>query len=133
MLTRRACGLRSALTLKARARGSEHALDPKHHIKIHDLIRSGSQDLPALFSRKSNGALPLANDTSFGVAYAPLSPLECLVLAAENHPTNSRSIATSGHRPTLTLAARLSAHQLHMHVYLGSGTPPLHWRRSDFN
>lgn len=36
-----------------------------------------------LFSRRARDESPLANDTSIGVGYAPLSPLEQLVLAVE--------------------------------------------------
>lgn len=68
---------------RAWLRANFHALDAERHVQIHDLIHPGSQDLQALFSRISKGAVPLANDTSFGVGYAPLSALERLVLAAE--------------------------------------------------
>jgi S-adenosylmethionine synthetase len=68
---------------RAWLRANFHALDVERHVRIHDLVRPGSQDLQALFARNSNRAIPLANDTSFGVGYAPLSPLERLVLAAE--------------------------------------------------
>lgn len=64
-------------------RSNFHALDAERHVQIHELIHPGSQDLQALFSRNSNGAIPLANDTSIGVGHAPLSSLERLVLAAE--------------------------------------------------
>ncbi|MEX0752691.1 MAG: methionine adenosyltransferase, partial [Xanthobacteraceae bacterium] len=58
-----------------------HALDADHHLHIHNLIRPGSQDLQELFSRQYK--VPLANDTSVGLGYAPMSPLERLVLAVE--------------------------------------------------
>jgi S-adenosylmethionine synthetase len=41
--------------------------------------------LQAVFSRDTDGDIPLANDTSIGVGYAPMSPLELLVLASEKH------------------------------------------------
>lgn len=44
------------------------------HVRIHPLIRSGSQDLRDLFTR--SGRTPLANDMSFGKGYAPASALE---------------------------------------------------------
>lgn len=47
------------------------------------LTRPGSQDLQELFSRTSEA--PLANDTSIGVGYAPMSALETLVLDVERH------------------------------------------------
>src|SRR4029079_18050022 len=62
--------------------GNLHALDPARHVKVVSMIRAGSPDLRALFSRERTGA-PLANDTSIGVGYAPLSELERIVLAVE--------------------------------------------------
>jgi S-adenosylmethionine synthetase len=60
-----------------------HALDAQLHVRIHDVIQPGSQDLRMLFARREGGDVALANDTSFGVGYAPLSPLERLVHAVE--------------------------------------------------
>lgn len=61
-----------------------HAFDADRHVVIHNKVRQGSRDLTQLFDRaRSAQATPLANDTSFGVGYAPLSPLERLVLRAE--------------------------------------------------
>src|SRR6266568_7412888 len=64
-------------------RSNLHALDAERHVQIHELIHPGSSDLQALFTRDSKQGAPLANDTSFGVGYAPMSSLEQLVLAAE--------------------------------------------------
>jgi S-adenosylmethionine synthetase len=64
-------------------RAHMHALDPVQHLRIHALIRPGSQDLQAVFSGEKQRNLALANDTSVGVAHAPLSALERLVLAIE--------------------------------------------------
>ena len=50
-------------------------------ISINSKIRPGSSDLTELFSRFGRGEVPLANDTSFGVAYYPLSGLEQKVCA----------------------------------------------------
>jgi S-adenosylmethionine synthetase len=63
-----------------------HALDPDRHVRIEAMVQQGSQDLQALFSRGNQ--MPLANDTSFGVGHAPLSPLERLVLALEQRLHN---------------------------------------------
>jgi S-adenosylmethionine synthetase len=52
-------------------------------VRIHDLIRAGSQDLQMLFARRKRRDFALANDTSVRVDHAPLSPLERLVLAIE--------------------------------------------------
>lgn len=60
-----------------------HALDPATQVSLATRIRPGSADLGALFARRAAGAPPLANDTSIGVGYAPLSPLEHLVLGLE--------------------------------------------------
>jgi S-adenosylmethionine synthetase len=60
-----------------------HALDAERHVRIHALVAPGSQDLRTLFSRRSRPEQALANDTSIGVGYAPLSGLERLVLAVE--------------------------------------------------
>jgi S-adenosylmethionine synthetase len=60
-----------------------HSLDPDRHVRIESVVQQASQDLQVLFSRRGLGGIALANDTSFGVGYAPLSPLERLVLAIE--------------------------------------------------
>lgn len=74
-----------------------HALDVDHHVRIHPIVRPGSEDLRALFRRTDESAVPLANDTSIGVGYAPLSALETLVLAVERainpQPGSSRPAA----------------------------------------
>ena len=52
------------------------------HFRIEPIIDEGSDSLKQVFSRP--GGKPLANDTSFGVGYAPYSRLEsCVLLAAE--------------------------------------------------
>lgn len=68
-----------------------HNLDVDRHVDLIDVINPGSLDLQRLFARSHESAVPLANDTSFGVAHAPLSPLERLVLDAE-HLLNSRDL-----------------------------------------
>jgi S-adenosylmethionine synthetase len=60
-----------------------HALSPDRHVKIHSLIRPGSPDLVELYQRQKSTGIPLANDTSCGVGYAPLSELERVVLHVE--------------------------------------------------
>jgi S-adenosylmethionine synthetase len=69
-----------------------HALDPDRHIRIDAIVQHTSQDLQALFSRRGPRQIALANDTSFGVGYAPLSPLERLLLAIEKQ-VNGRNRA----------------------------------------
>ncbi|MGE5277116.1 MAG: methionine adenosyltransferase [Acidobacteriota bacterium] len=63
-----------------------HALDPDRHVRFHCLTRPGSRDLVGLFARAR-----MANDTSIGVGFAPMSELEKAVAA---------------------VASRLSAHEL---------------------
>lgn len=60
-----------------------HALDVTRQVRFHCLIRPGSVDLTELFARQRSGSAPLANDTSCGVGYAPLSELERTVLAID--------------------------------------------------
>jgi len=60
-----------------------HALDVERQVRIHCLIRPGSVDLTELFARQRGGSAPLANDTSCGVGYAPLSEVERTVLAID--------------------------------------------------
>jgi S-adenosylmethionine synthetase len=60
-----------------------HALDPERDVKLHSLIRPGSPDLVELFLRQQQTGTALANDTSCGVGYAPLSELERIVLLVE--------------------------------------------------
>ena len=59
-----------------------HALNVEEYVNVRALVQPGSQDLQELFSRSGQG-IPLSNDTSIGVGYAPTSPLEHLVLEAE--------------------------------------------------
>ena len=60
-----------------------HALDPVNDIKLHSLIRPGSADLVELYLRQEKTGIALANDTSCGVGYAPLSEMERIVLHVE--------------------------------------------------
>lgn len=57
-------------------------LDFEKHVRVYAKIKPGSKDLVDLYKR-SQGQVPLANDTSFGVGFAPLNPLERAVLEAE--------------------------------------------------
>jgi len=56
-------------------------LDPFKHIIIDSKIKSGSADLTTVFDESES--IPLANDTSFGTAFAPLTETEKLVLETE--------------------------------------------------
>jgi len=68
---------------RAWLRANLHALDAERHVRIHNLIQPGSEDLQMLFSRGKHAGVTLANDTSLGVGHAPLSSLERFVLAIE--------------------------------------------------
>jgi len=67
---------------RAWLRRNLHALDVERQVRFHCLIRPGSADLTELFARQ-RGAAPLANDTSCGVGFAPLSEVERAVLAID--------------------------------------------------
>jgi S-adenosylmethionine synthetase len=82
-------------------------VDAARHVTVHNLVRPGSADLSDLFARRS-GRARLANDTSCGVGYAPLSRLETIVHAVERalgmaveqgrHPEFGRDIKVMGVR-----------------------------------
>jgi S-adenosylmethionine synthetase len=60
-----------------------HALDPRADVRLACRVRPGAAELVELVSPAGGQARALANDTSIGVGFAPLSPLEAAVLAAE--------------------------------------------------
>ncbi len=62
-------------------------LDVDRHVRITPRIRSGSAALTGLFDRP--GAAPLANDTSCGVGFSPLTELERAVLEIERRLSSS--------------------------------------------
>lgn len=67
-------------------------LDPARHVRVFPRLRPGSGDLASLFARGARA--PLANDTSCGAGFAPLSDLERIVLAVErrlNAPETKRA------------------------------------------
>jgi S-adenosylmethionine synthetase len=67
--------------LRANLRG----IDAERHVQLRPLVRRGSTELVDLFGA---GGPALANDTSLGVGFAPLSRLEALVLGVEQHLTS---------------------------------------------
>ena len=69
-------------------------LDAERHLRVHSLIRPASADLADLFARRRDEGAPLANDTSFGVGYAPLDALERVVLGVEQR-LNSPAVKAS--------------------------------------
>ncbi len=58
-------------------------LDLEKEVSFSSKIAQGSADLSNIFMR--NKQAPLANDTSFGVGYAPFSEVENLVLKTERY------------------------------------------------
>lgn len=98
-------------------------LDPDRHVVVDYMIRSGSVDLVRTFEA-GLGSVPLANDTSFGVGFAPLTPLERVVLSVERE-LNSPKVKSElpevgedikvmglrvGNEVKLTIAAALISH-----------------------
>lgn len=63
-------------------------LDLDNEVVVESKIANGSNDLNNIFER-GKSAMPLANDTSFGIGFAPFSDVERLVLETENY-LNSR-------------------------------------------
>ena len=61
---------------RAWLRENLHALDADAHVVVHPLIRPGSAELAELHARGRRDSGALANDTSCGVGFAPLSDLE---------------------------------------------------------
>lgn len=106
-------------------RSNLHAA-PAGIARVHCLVRPGASDLISLFQRAAEGEMPLANDTSIGAAYAPLSPAEQLVLATEQFLTSPRSIELhpergedvkimalrNGDQVQLTIACAMIGHHL---------------------
>jgi S-adenosylmethionine synthetase len=58
-------------------------LDVSGGLQVLSRIRTGSPELVELFTRFGQGETPLANDTSFGAGYYPLSALETAIINIE--------------------------------------------------
>ncbi|HXW37392.1 MAG TPA: methionine adenosyltransferase [Nitrososphaerales archaeon] len=71
----------SVKAVKKFIRETMRYLDPERHVRIKTMIKQGSADLISVFMR--TGVIPISNDTSIGVGYAPLTPTEQLVLGIE--------------------------------------------------
>lgn len=112
---------------RAWLRSNLHALDADRHVVIHSLIQPGSADLSALFSRRSEADIPLANDTSIGVGYAPMSSVERLVLAVEKrinarngdpvHPAWGEDVKVMGVRTGTTMRLSIACAMIGRYVY----------------
>ncbi|QIW23069.1 methionine adenosyltransferase [Sulfolobus sp. S-194] len=59
-------------------------LDPEKHVIVDYKIGKGSSDLVGIFE-VAKKSVPLSNDTSFGVGFAPYSKLENLVYQTERY------------------------------------------------
>lgn len=68
-------------------------LEPDVHVRLHPRIRPGSADLVDLFMRQARTGHWLANDTSIGVGFAPMTRLERAVLEVERHLRSERTHA----------------------------------------
>jgi S-adenosylmethionine synthetase len=66
-------------------------LDLDTEIVINSKIQRGSADLMQIFNR--NSGMPLANDTSFGIGFAPFSETERIAIEIE-HYLNSKAYKT---------------------------------------
>jgi len=109
-------------SMKNTLRQTLRFLDPTENVILDYRIKPGSADLTNLFDR-AGGAIPRANDTSFGVAFAPLSETEDLVFKTEEllnskafkkkHPEVGEDIKVMGLRTgddiQLTVAAAMIA------------------------
>ncbi|MCK5002197.1 MAG: methionine adenosyltransferase [Gammaproteobacteria bacterium] len=91
------------------------ALDASQQVIIHNLIRPGSSDLVELFLRQQQTGVALANDTSCGVGYAPLSELEQVVLEVE-HTLNSSAIKSQ--HPEIGADIKVMGVKRHHHLDL---------------
>lgn len=107
-------------------------LEVERDVKLELRVRPGSADLGELFRRAGAGRMPLANDTSIGVGFAPLSSLEALVLEVEQtlnapafrdqHPEGGEDVKVMGRRDgervSLTIArAFVSRHLRDLPAY----------------
>lgn len=69
-----------------------HAMDPRRHVRVACHVQPGSSELVELFDDRRR-ARPIANDSSCGVGFAPLSTLERMVLAIEGRLNSARTRA----------------------------------------
>lgn len=79
-------------SIKSFIRENFRFLDPDNHVIIDFKVRQGSVDLRTIVEASED--MPLANDTSFGVGYAPLTVLERLVYECERM-INSKDFKSS--------------------------------------
>ncbi len=103
-------------------------LDPDRHVIVQPRIKPGSRDLVDLFMRfQQKGEVPLANDTSFGVGFAPLDDLERIVLETERflnsremkerHPEVGEDVKVMGVRMGERIRITVACAFVSVHVY----------------
>jgi S-adenosylmethionine synthetase len=105
-------------------KGHIRNLDPDRHVRIRTLVRPTSAALAQLFARRAG--VPLANDTSYGVGYAPLDTLERVVLAVEHalnapvtkarHPEVGEDVKVMGVRAGGTIRLTVACALVSRHV-----------------
>ena len=101
-------------------------LDVERDVRIVTHIRPTSADLSNLFERVHEPVQRLANDTSFGVGYAPLDMLEQVVLAVERmliapetraaHPAIGEDIKVMGARLGEDIAVTIACAFVSRHI-----------------
>lgn len=109
-------------SIKKTLKNTLRFLDPTEQVLMDYRVKPGSADLTHVFERSVND-IPRANDTSFGVAFAPFSETEELVFQTEQllnsdafkkkHPEVGEDVKIMGLRTNdeiqLTIAAALLA------------------------
>lgn len=68
---------------KAYLRKTVRNIDVESHVVVESRLGKGSSDLLSVFGNNTK-AVPMANDTSFGVAHAPFSETESIAFNVEN-------------------------------------------------
>lgn len=108
-------------------RDNLHGLDADRHVQLHNALRPGSQALGELYRRgAARNTAALANDTSIGVGYAPLSALENLVLHTEkllnrrprasDHPAWGEDIKVMGVRQGTAVSLTVACAMIDRHL-----------------
>ncbi|KXA95705.1 S-adenosylmethionine synthetase [candidate division MSBL1 archaeon SCGC-AAA259E19] len=87
-------------------------LDVQENVEIDSRIGSGSVDLRDVFEREG---VPSSNDTSIGIAYAPLSETEKLVLKTEEDLNSEK---TKGNFPPIGEDIKVMAQRENDHIDL---------------
>ena len=93
------------------------------HIQLEILTKPGSPDLTNLFIRyQKSKEIPGANDTSFGIGYAPQSELERSVLGIE-HLINSKELKSR--KPMFGEDVKVMGHRLGDELHFTIATPQI--------